>query len=217
MGGGLVNPVARPQGVENNKRRVDMTKQDLINFEEDIKALFLDGKIRAPIHLSGGNEDALIDIFKNINSQDWVFSTHRSHLHALLHGIAASWLKSEILKGRSMHINSEAHKFMTSSIVGGCVPIAVGVAMAIKRRGNTNHVWVFVGDMAAEAGIFYECTKYAARQNLPISFVVEDNGMATNTPTQPTWGSTWTNPDIIKYSYTRGYPHINCGAFVEFK
>jgi len=194
-----------------------MNKQDLINFEEEIKRLFLEGKIRSPIHLSRGNEDELIDIFKETKPEDWVFSNHRNHYHALLHGIDKDWLRSEILAGRSMHINNKEHRFFTSSMVGGCLPIALGVAMAIKRNRAKRHVWVLVGDMAAETGVFHECTKYAARQNLPITFIVEDNGLSTDTPTQQVWGIEKGESHIIRYKYTRFFPHINVGKWVTFK
>lgn len=194
-----------------------MDKQSLISFEEEIKGLFLEAKIRAPVHLSRGNEEPLIEIFKQINKDDWVFSTHRSHYHALLKGIDPDWLRNEILAGRSIHLNNKEHNFFTSAIVGGCLPIAVGVAMALKRKRAKRRVWVFVGDMAAETGIFHECTKYAARHNLPISFVVEDNGLSTNTPTQLVWGKGKGAPDIISYKYKRVFPHINCGQWVTFR
>ena len=194
-----------------------MDKQTLIDFEEDIKNLFLEGKIRAPIHLSRGNEDALIEIFKQIKKVDWVFSTHRSHYHALLKGIPPRWIKEEILAGRSMHLYNLEHRFMSSSIVSGCLPIALGAAMAIKRKRLKRNVWAFIGDMAAETGIFHECAKYAARNNLPITFVVEDNGLSTNTPTQLSWGKSKEQPNIITYKYKRFYPHINAGTWVEFK
>lgn len=194
-----------------------VNKQELINFEEEIKDLFLEAKIRAPVHLSRGNEKPLIEIFKQIKREDWVFSTHRSHYHALLKGIDPQWVRNEILAGRSMHINNKEHDFLSSSLVAGCLPIALGVAMAIKRKRAKRHVWVFVGDMAAETGIFHECTKYAARHTLPITFVIEDNGLSTNTPTQLVWGKGKSAPDIIRYKYKRFFPHINVGTFVEFR
>lgn len=194
-----------------------MNKQDLMQFEEEIKELFLDGKIRAPVHLSRGNEEPVIEIFKQIKKADWVFSTHRNHYHALLHGIDRNWLRNEILAGRSMHINNKEHRFMASSLVGGCLPIALGVAMAIKRKRIKSHVWIFVGDMAAETGTFHDCTKYAARHKLPITFVIEDNGLSTNTPTQEVWGRGMGEPSILKYQYQRVFPHINVGKWVTFK
>ena len=192
-----------------------MNKEDLINFEEEIKGLFLDAKIRSPVHLSRGNEDDLIAIFRDIRPEDWVFSTHRSHYHALLKGISPAWLRQEILENRSIHIYNEEHNFFSSAIVGGCLPIAVGVALAFKRKGAARLVWVFVGDMAAETGAFHECTKYASRNDLPIAFVVEDNGLSINSPTQLMWGM-HKNGSIIRYRYNRGVPHVGVGKWVTF-
>ena len=111
-----------------------LKKQDLINFELEIKKIYEEGKIKAPIHLSGNNEKYLIKIFKNVAAEDWVFSTWRNHYHALLKGIPPEWLKKEILKGRSMGINNLKYKFYSSAIVGGILPIALGVAKALKLK-----------------------------------------------------------------------------------
>lgn len=194
-----------------------MTEQDLIQFEEEIKEIYLTGAIHGPIHLSGGNEAELIDIFRKINPEDWVFSTYRSHYHALLKGVPREVVKAEILAGRSIHLNFKEYNFMSSAIVGGCLPIAVGVAMAIKRKGEQRRVWCFVGDMAAESGVFYECTKYAARHGLPMVFIDEDNGLSVNTPTQEVWGpGILEKPEILHYIYSRKHPHIGCGVWVIF-
>ena len=148
---------------------IPIETKDLIQFSEEIKDLFLVGEIHAPIHLSVGSEDALIEIFKDIRPQDWVFSTHRSHYHALLKGIPPEWIKAAILVGKSMHLNNREYRFVTSSIVGGCLPIAVGVAMAIKRKGLDEKVWVFIGDMASTTGMCHECLLYASGWELPIT------------------------------------------------
>ena len=194
-----------------------MNKEELIQFEDEIKELYLNAKIRSPVHFSGGNEEQLIEIFKKVNlKDDWVFSTHRSHYHALLKGIPKEWLRNEILENRSIHINNKEHKFMSSAIVGGCLPIALGVSMAIKRNRIKDWVWIFVGDMAAETGIFYECTKYARRNSLPITFVIEDNNLSVYTPTGEAWGSSKSQGYIIRYKYERNHPHVGCGEWVTF-
>jgi pyruvate dehydrogenase E1 component alpha subunit len=72
-----------------------ITVEDLIEFENSIIKEWENGKIRGPIHLSNGNEKQLIEVFKRISKKDWVFSTWRSHYHALLKGIPAKWLKKE--------------------------------------------------------------------------------------------------------------------------
>lgn len=196
-----------------------ITKKELIDFELEIKKIYEAGKIRAPIHLSGNNEDQLIKIFKNIKRNDWVFSTWRNHYHALLKGIPKDWLKKEIIAGRSMGINNIKHRFYSSAIVAGIIPIALGVAksLKIKKKSSSNKVWVFIGDMTFETGIFHECYKYAKNHKLPIKFVIEDNGLSTNTPTKKVWIKKSKIPkDIIYYKYKRKFPHHGTGGWILF-
>ena len=200
-----------------------MTKKDLtlkeylIKFEDEIADIFTAGKISAPIHLSDNNEDHLINIFKKVKMDDWVFSTHRSHYHALLHGINRDWLKREIVRGNSITVCNPEHHFYSSGIVGGTAPIALGVAMGLVRNGSKSHIWVFVGDMAAEGGVFHEVVNYAAKNNLPITFVVEDNGISTNTPTKKAWGESASAPKIIRYTHKKEkYPPYGSGKWVIF-
>ena len=195
-----------------------ITKNELIDFEIDIKKIYESGKIKAPIHLSGNNEDQLIKIFKNVKKNDWVFSTWRNHYHALLKGIPKDWLKKEIIKGRSMGINNLKYKFYSSAIVGGIIPIALGVAKSLKlQKKSKSKVWVFIGDMTFETGIFHECYKYSKNHGLPLKFVVEDNGLSTNTPTKSTWVRKSKIPkDVINYKYKRKYPHHGTGGWVLF-
>jgi pyruvate dehydrogenase E1 component alpha subunit len=194
-----------------------INKKDLINFELDIKKIYEAGKIKAPIHLSGNNEDSLISIFKKIKKNDWVFSTWRNHYHALLKGIPIDWLKKEIIAGRSMGINNIKYKFYSSAIVAGTIPIALGVAKALKLKKKNQKVWVFIGDMTFETGMFHECYKYAKNHKLPLKFVVEDNNLSTNTPTNKVWVKKSKIPkDVIYYKYKRKYPHHGTGGWVLF-
>jgi len=194
-----------------------LKKSDLINFEDDIKKVYESGKIKAPIHLSGNNEDQLIKIFKKVKKNDWVFSTWRNHYHALLKGIPKEWLKKEINEGRSMGINNIKYKFYSSAIVGGILPIALGVGKSIQLKKKKNKVWVFIGDMTFETGIFHECYKYSKNFKLPIKFVVEDNNMSTNSPTDKVWFKKSLVPKgVIKYNYKRKYPHHGTGGWVLF-
>lgn len=205
-----------------------LTKYSLITFEERVKEAFLAQQIHAPIHLSGGNEDQLISLFCEVRAQDWVLSTWRNHYHALLKGIPAEELFQAILDRRSMFIQSKRHRFLSSSIVGGILPIACGLAMGAKRLALDERIWVFIGDMAAETGVFAETVKYAGRHQLPMTFVIEDNGLSTNTPTHEVWGkdyasglSPWfigTNhgADVRSYHYNRIYPHTGVGQWVHF-
>ena len=72
--------------------------------------------------------------------------------------------------------------------------------------------------MTFETGIFYEAYKYATNFDLPLQFVVEDNNLSTNTPTNETWGGKKREipRDVIYYSYERGYPHHGTGNWVLF-
>jgi pyruvate dehydrogenase E1 component alpha subunit len=198
-------------------REHNWNEEELIHFENKIVESWEAGKIRGPIHLSNGNEAQLIEIFKRIKTTDWVFSTWRSHYHALLKGISPKWIENEILDGKSITICKLDEKFYSSAIVGGTLSIALGVAMGIKRDGGDDKVWVFVGDMSFESGIFYEVHKYARNFDLPIYFVVEDNGVSTYTPTEETWNVKRDIPnDVIYYTYSSKYPHYGIGKWIVF-
>ena len=189
----------------------------LIGFEKKMADHWEAGRVRGPIHLSGGNEEQLIEIFKRVKKGDWVFSTWRSHYHALLKGVPSEWLEEEILAGRSITIVNKEEKFYSTAIVGGAIPIAVGVAMALKQEGSKDKVWCFVGDMAFETGSFMENYKYAKNFDLPITFVVEDNGVSTNTPTVETWNVKSEPPqDVVWYNYNKQWPHYGTGKWVIF-
>lgn len=205
-----------------------MQKKDIIAFENRIKALYEAGKIRAPIHLSGGNEDQLIKLFKKYDKSDWIFSTWRNHYHWLLSGRDPKRLEEQIVAGDSMAVCDD--RFFTSAIVGGNAPVALGVALALKlkrdkaavKSGKKNtkasahpKVWCFLGDMGAACGISYESMKYASGHDLPITFVIEDNGLSVTTDTKKVWGTKKKKKTIV-YKYKRQYPHAGIGKHVLF-
>ena len=207
--------------LENHQDRwqgSNWTSQDLIDFEDDIISHWENGEIRGPIHLSNGNEEQLIKIFSKIGVDDWVFSTWRSHYHALLHGVEPKVLKQKILDGKSITIIDKNSNFYSSAIVNGIIPIALGVAKALKLKNSKDKVWCFVGDMTFETGLFYEAHKYARNFDLPLNFVVEDNGVSTNTPTLDTWNGIQREipNDVIYYKYKSKYPHYGTGKWVVF-
>jgi TPP-dependent pyruvate/acetoin dehydrogenase alpha subunit len=198
-------------------REHGLNEQDLIDFELKMIDHWESAKIRGPVHLSNGNETPLVDIFKRIKTTDWVFSTWRSHYHALLKGIDPNFIENEILAGRSITICNTDEKFYSSAIVTATLPIALGVAQAIKRDGKDDKVWVFIGDMSFETGIFYEVHKYARNFDLPLYFIVEDNGISTYTPTIDTWKVQRPIPDdVIYYQYKSKYPHYGSGKWIAF-
>lgn len=191
------------------------TAEELIEFEKEVAARFTNNEIRSPAHLCGGNELQVIDIFKEVKPTDYVFSTWRSTYHALLHGVPRERVMADILAGKSMGLNYPEHKFFTSAIVGGILPIAVGVAAALHRRQDRRHVWCFIGDMAATIGVCYEAMRMSG--SLPITFVVEDNGVSANTPTDECWPANVPFVSNVRtYKYERTYPHVGVGQWVKF-
>ena len=193
-----------------------MNAEDLIDFEEDIAQEFDAAKIQAPVHLYSGNEHAMIEAFKEVRTQDWVFCTWRSHYQCLLKGVPPEELKQAIMEGKSISLCFPEHKIYSSAIVGGSIPIALGTAFGIKRQGKDERVFCFLGDMAAESGIFAECSKYASLNNLPIQFIIEDNGLSVCTPTVEAWQTEPVKRNIKRYSYSSKWPHAGAGKRVQF-
>ncbi len=185
-------------GKENPAPREELIRQKLIEVNTNVK------KNSA--------------IFQGIKHEDWICTSYRSHYHALLKGMPKELVKNEILEGRSMYLINSSHRLITTAIVAGQFPIAVGIAKGLKLKGSLDRVWAFCGDMASETGIFDECTKYAEAHNLPLTFVIEDNGLSVDTPTYSVWN---TSPrairsNTIQYTYKSGVPHQGIGKEVGF-
>ena len=195
-----------------------ITKKELVDFEKEILDLFEDTKIRTPIHLSGGNEDELVEIFKDIKPQDYVFSTHRSHHHFLLKGGSREKLKQMILDEKSMHVFDKSLNFFSTSIVAGAPAIATGVALALKKKNLESKVYCFVGDGAEEEGHFYEAVRYVDGWDLPCTFIIEDNNRSVATPKSDRYNNSKINwPECVKrHHYEATYPHYSGGNFVDF-
>jgi len=194
-----------------------MTRDDLIAFEESIAAEFNAGLIPYPVHLEQGNEDALIAIFEDVRARDWIFGSWRMHLKALLAGVPAEALRAAIHRGESMALHFPGYRVHGSAIVGGTIPHALGVAMAIARAKRDEMVWCFMGDMTAHTGIAHECIKYSANRDLPIRWVIEDNGVSVCTNTEEVWGPSRTRRDHVRhYEYRSKWPHAGAGQRVQF-
>ena len=212
-----------------------MTIDELRAFERDIGDTFNSGEIRAPIHLYDGNEEQMLEVFKRIDiKNDWVCATWRNHYQCLLKGVPPELLKNKILAGKSMVMTIPKYKIVCSSIVGGIPSIATGIAGAIKALGGTNRVWCWVGDMSSLTGAWSEAYRYAVAQDLPITFIVEDNELSVLTPTKEVWGEDkWYLPakrsqhepktvkyetdHLIYYTYSNDkYPHAGAGVRVQF-
>ena len=209
----------------SNIMKTSFTKDDIIKFEQEIAEVFATGVIRAPVHLRAGREDELIRIFNDekIGDDDYVFGFWDSQELALLKGVPREDVKKAILEGKSISLCFPEHKVLCSGIVGSLMGTATGVAWALKNQGKPGRAFLFCGDMSAETGIFFEAVKYAYNFDLPVKFIVCDNGLSVMTKTRETWGSedpwfkdTKYASKIIYFKYVNGYPHSGLGKLIKF-
>ena len=199
--------------------RKEWTEEELIAFENRIGDLYMDNKLPFLFHLSGGNEKELIDSFKDIKEGDYVISNHRSHYHALLHGIPPEVVEDRILNGRSMFIYDRERNFFCSAIIGGTPAIAAGIAWALKQKGSDKKVWCFIGDGTEDNGHTYEAIRYVDGFDLPCTFVIENNNRSVETTNEERWGKTadyvWNSPSVRKYYYDITYPHARKPGMID--
>lgn len=199
--------------------QVTLSVNDLELFEAAVAQEFADRKIPYPVHLSGGSERQLISIFQErVEPQDWVLCTWRSHLHCLLKGVPPERVLAAIRNGRSIALCFPERRVLSSGIVGGTAPIAVGLAMGVRRKGADRKVVCFVGDMAWETGQVQEAVKYSINHKLPVLWIVEDNGLSCCTETKRVWGGHThvCGRSAIRYEYSNKYPHCGIGKHVQF-
>lgn len=202
--------------------RKQWTKEELVAFEDNIERLYLDNQIPCLFHMSGGNEEQLLEIFKEIKEGDYVIGSHRSHYLALLHGIPPEELTQKIINGQSMFLYDRSRNFLVSAIIGGTPAIAAGIAWALKRKGSKQKVWCFVGDGTEDNGHFFEASRYVEGFDLPCTFIVESNGMSIDTSNEERWGKTsninWDRFSCVrKYHYKMVRPHIRTNGMIDLK
>ena len=188
-----------------------MNAIDLTAFTDEVARRFENKEILGPIHLCSETQIApLMEIFRDIKRTDWVLSTWRSSYHALLHGVPRERVMAEILAGRSMQLHFPEYRFMTSSIMGGMLPIACGLAAGGQK------VHCFIGDMCESTGAFKNARAYASGNDLDVTWIVEDNFLSTNTPTRRTWGSKPLDLRYTRYEYARTTQHCGTDNYVSF-
>lgn len=160
--------------------------------EEELIKLYPSDVIQSPLHLSIGQEAVAVGVCANLEKQDLLFSTYRSHAYYLAKGGDMKKFFAELYgkrtgccqgKGGSMHLAEKEVGFMgTSAIVASTISHAVGAALSHKIKGESGRVVVAVfGDGATDSGVYHECLNFASLHNLPLVFVVEDNGLAVHT------------------------------------
>jgi len=204
--------------IMSNKDDEDISKQGLIDFEADIADCYEKGMIKAPVHLRGGCEEQLIEIFKEVKPDDYVFCYWASHLHCLLKGVPKYKVRSAILEGKSISLCFPEYKIFCSGIVGSLAGVAAGTALALKRQGKKNKVWLFTGDMGSYCGIYLESKCYSEGFSLPIVFVEENNGLSVMSPTEDVWGPNNAEeyPKYDYFDYKNTWPHSGINKKVSF-
>jgi len=160
-------------------------------FEEKCAELYSAGKIRGFLHLYIGEEAVAVGVMKALTTDDAVVATYREHGHALARGIPATALMAEMYgkqegcsrgRGGSMHVFDAARRFYGgNAIVGGGLPVAVGLALADAQLGRRRVTACVFGDGAVAEGEFHESMNLAALWRLPVLFVCENNLYAMGT------------------------------------
>lgn len=160
-------------------------------FEERLHVEFAKGDIPGFVHLYAGEEACATGIMMHLTDVDRIASTHRGHGHCIAKGVDVHEMMAEIYgkvtgacrgKGGSMHIADLAKGMMgANGILGAGAPLACGAGLAAKFRGDGGVGVTFFGDGASNQGMVLESMNLAAVWNLPVIFVVENNGYAEST------------------------------------
>lgn len=160
--------------------------------EEAIAERYGEQKMRCPTHLSIGQEVPAAAAGAVLHASDLAVSGHRAHAHYLAKGGSLPAMIAEIYgkatgcsggRGGSMHLIDERVGFMGSTaIVGGTVPVGVGLALSRKLIGQGEIVCIFIGDAVLETGVFYESANFAATHQLPVLFLCENNLYSVYSP-----------------------------------
>jgi pyruvate dehydrogenase E1 component alpha subunit len=159
-------------------------------FEDKIVELYPEQEMKCPVHLCIGQEAIAAGVSIHLEKEDYVFSNHRGHGHAIAKGTDMASLMAEFYgkvtgcskgKGGSMHIiDVERGMLGTSAIVGGGIPMGVGAALASQIKKDNKITVIYFGDGAADEGVFYESMNFASLKKLPVIFILENNYYATN-------------------------------------
>lgn len=177
-----------------NEQLIDMYQQMCLfrRFEERVGVAYTRRKFSGFCHLHIGQEGLAVGVQHALRDSDYMVSGYRSHTQAIGKGIHPNAVMAELFgkvdgccrgKGGSMHMFSDEHRFLGGhGIVGGQVPVAVGVGFAIRYREEDNICVVYLGDAATNQGQFFEAMNMAATWDLPVLFIIENNkyGMGTD-------------------------------------
>lgn len=172
------------------EEKVDLLRQmyTIRAFEEMAEDLYAMGKIHGTMHLSIGMEASAVGAIAALDPADLILSTHRGHGHCIAKGADVNRMMAEFMgketgycrgRGGSMHIaDVEGGNLGANGVVGGGIPMAVGVALSLKMQKLDQIILSFFGDGAANMGPFHEALNMAAIWSLPVVYVCENNQYA---------------------------------------
>src|SRR5512146_3549090 len=177
----------------SHEHMLDLLKQmiRIRRFEDKCAELYTQEKIRGFLHLYDGEEAVAVGVIPVLQTRDRIVATYREHGHALVRGVSMKAALAEMCgkregcsggRGGSMHLFDRATNFYGgNAIVGGGLPVAVGLALADQMRGEDNVTACFFGEGAVAEGEFHESVNLAALWSLPVLFVCENNLYAMGT------------------------------------
>ena len=180
--------------------------------EERLRTEYAGRNIRGPIHLSIGQEGVAAGVLVAAGAADVCVSTHRNHAHYIAKGGSVERMVQELYglstgcsggAGGSMHLYDDTvGMWGSSAIVGGSVPLAVGLGLAKKMDGQGGVAIAFSGDGGTDEGSFWEALNLAAVLEIPVLFVVEQNELSTNT----TFSTRHAQRDLLQKATAFGVP-----------
>jgi TPP-dependent pyruvate/acetoin dehydrogenase alpha subunit len=167
-------------------------------FEERVGRHFRDGDIHGFVHTSIGQEAVAAGACRPLQPDDFLTTTHRGHGHCIAKGAEPGPMMAELFgratgtcggRGGSMHLADASLGILgANGIVGAGIPLAVGAALAARRRGKGGVAVAFFGEGAVHCGAFHEAMVLAVAWRVPIIFICENNGYAEFTPSEGAWG-----------------------------
>ncbi len=174
------------------KQDLDYALLRIRMVEEAIAERYSEQKMRCPVHLSIGQEAIAVGVCSQLKTTDFVISNHRAHAHYLAKGGDLKAMLAEIYgkktgcsggRGGSMHLVDRSVGFLGSTpIVGGSIPVGVGVTFASQMRGQSHRTAIFLGEGSTEEGVVAESLNFAALKGLPVLFVCENNLYSVYSP-----------------------------------
>ena len=183
-------------------------------FEERVNEMFMQGMIHGTAHFAVGEEATAAGGINALHPDDYIMSCHRGHAHCIAKGADMKRMMCELLGkrdgfckglGGSMHIvDISTGNFGANGVMGPSIPMATGVALAIKKEKSGKVILDYFGDGTSNSGLFHEALNMAALWKLPIVYLCENNLYGMSTPVSKSVSV----PDIAIRAKAYGIPGV---------